>query len=145
MHAYAMDRQPRITRDDLAGLAPVAVPQSIPAPGRVWTALDWDLIQLGHKSADMDDRWHTYVEGRRLYIHRSWTGLGIYEAEFSPVPDGWQITAAIVEGDRSSYRRQDDDYESALLEALIDGVLLSSYDGPGHQHLARFRNERGIP
>src|SRR5690349_24775110 len=35
MHAYAMDRQPRITRDDLAGLAPVAVPQSIPAPGRV--------------------------------------------------------------------------------------------------------------
>jgi hypothetical protein len=133
LHAYAIDRQPRITRDDLGGLAPVAAPESIPPPGRVWSALDWDYIQLGHKSADMDDRWHAYVEGRRLYLHRSWTGLGVYEAEFGPVQDGWQITAAVVEGDRSSYRRQDDDYESALLEALVDGILLGSYDGPGYQ------------
>jgi hypothetical protein len=36
----------------------------------------------------------------------------------------------LLRGDRSSYRRQDDEFESALLEALIDGVLLGSYDGP---------------
>jgi hypothetical protein len=67
---------------------------------------------------------------------------GIYEADFGPVPGGWQITSAVVEGDRSSYRRQDDDYESALLEALIEGKLLGIFDGPGHQRLARARNER---
>jgi hypothetical protein len=78
-----------------------------------------------------------------LYLHRSWTGRGD-EADFGPVPGGWQITSAVVEGDRSSYRRHDDDYESALLEALIEGKLLGIYDGPGHQRLARARNERGM-
>jgi hypothetical protein len=143
-HAYVVDREPRVTRDDLGGLTPLAAPESIPPPERVWNEADWDLIQRGHKSADMDDKWHAYVEGRRLYLHRSWTGRGIYEAEFGPVPDGWRLTSAVVEGDRSSYRRQADDYESALLEALIDGKLLGIYDGPGHQRLARARNERGM-
>ena len=122
----------------------MAAPESIPPPERVWNEADWDLIQRGHKSADMDDKWHASVEGRRLYLHRSWTGRGIYEAEFGPVPDGWRITSAVVEGHSSSYRRQADDYESALLEALIDGKLLGIYDGPGHQRLARARNERGM-
>lgn len=134
----------RITRDDLRSLTPVAAPEDIPPPERVWSDEDWYLIRRGHKSADMDDKWHAYVEGQRLYLHRSWTGRGIYEAEFGQVPGGWQITSAVVAGDRGSYRRQDDEYESALLEALIDGKLLGTYDGPGHQRLARARMERGM-
>lgn len=67
--------------------------------------------------------------GEALYLHRSWTGRGIYEAEFGRVPDGWQITSAVVEADRPHYRRGDDAYESALLEALLDGELLGLDDG----------------
>jgi len=76
-----------------------------------------------------------------LYLHRSWTGRGIYEAEFVQVPGGWQIVAAVVEGDRGSYRRHQDDYETALLEALIDGRLLGVFDGPSHERLERIRAE----
>lgn len=139
-----MNTDSQVTRGDFRRLTPVAEPEDLPAPDRVWSDADWALIQRGHKSADMDDKWNAYVEGQRLYLHRSWTGLGVYEAEFGPVPGGWRIIAAVVTGDRDSYRRQDDEYESALLEALIDGKLLGNYDGLGHQRLARARQNRGM-
>jgi hypothetical protein len=88
----------------------------------------------------MDDRWHAFVEGGRLYLHRSWTGFGVYEAEFGRVPRGWQIASAVVEGDRDKYRWPDA-VESAQLEALIEGRLLGIYDGPGRQRLDRVRAE----
>jgi len=31
----------------------------------------------------MDDRWHAYVVDCRLYLHRSWTGYGVFEAQFA--------------------------------------------------------------
>lgn len=92
----------------------------------------------------MDDKWDALVEGHRLYLHRSWTGRGIYEAEFARVSGGWQMVATVVEGDRARYRRHPDDYESALLEALIDGKLLGVFDGSGHQRLGRIRAELGM-
>lgn len=142
MLGVVRDESP-VTRDDLSNLTSVAVPEGIPSPERVWSGTDWDTIRRGHKAADMDDRWHAYAEGQRLYLHRSWTGHGIYEAEFSQVPGGWRITSAVVEGDRSSYRRKDDHHESALLEALIEGLLLGTYNGSGHQRLALVK--RGKP
>jgi hypothetical protein len=81
----------------------------------------------------MDDKWDAYVEGQRLFLHRSWTGKGIYEAQFVREPDGWRISRAVVEGDQSSYRRQGDEYESALLEALIEGNLCGLAPGPGYR------------
>ena len=69
---------------------------------------------------------------------------GIYEAQFAQVPGGWRIIAAVVEGDRSSYRRHDDACDTTLLEAFIDGKLLGRYDGPGHERLARIRAELGM-
>lgn len=37
-----------------------------------------------------------------------------------------------------------DEYETALLEALIDGKLLGVFNGPGHQRLERIRGELGM-
>lgn len=138
-----VDSEAPIAPGNFRRLTPVSVPEDIPVPERCWSDQDWLRIRHGHKSVDMDDKWNAYVEAQRLFLHRSWTGRGIYEAQFVQAPDGWRISRAIVEGDRSSYRRQDDAYESALLEALIDSVLCDIYDGPGHQRLARVRAERG--
>jgi hypothetical protein len=140
----AMNDTPRLTRDDFRRLTPLAIAEAIPPPDRIWSDADWRLIGHGHKSADMDDKWNALAEEHRLYLHRSWTGRGIYEAEFAQVAGGWQIVAAVVEGNRGSYRRHEDAYETALLEALIDGKLLGVYDGPGHQRLARIRAELGM-
>jgi hypothetical protein len=93
----------------------------------MWTGQQWSMIRRGHRSRDMDDKWHAIVEDRRLYLHRSWTGIGVYEAQFEPAPGGWRITSAVVAGDHDSYRRRGDEYESALLETLIEAVPLGSW------------------
>jgi hypothetical protein len=55
---------------------------------------------------------------QQLYLHRSRTGMGVYQAQFAAVDGGWRITSAWVAGDHDSYRRRDDNFESAMLEAL---------------------------
>ena len=137
-----------ITREDMlrmkrGRLKPVSAPQGIPPPERFWSDRDWLLIQRGHRAADMDDKWDAFVEGQRLYLHRSWTGLGVYEAELARGPDGWRISGAVVESDSGRYKRREDAYESALLEVLVDWVLCRRPYGPGHQRLERIRAERG--
>ena len=52
--------------------------EAIPPPERVWTSRDSDLVQSCHKSRDMNDKWNALVERQRLYLYRSWTGMGIY-------------------------------------------------------------------
>ena len=47
---------------------------AIPAPERPWSRPEWERIEAGHLSQEMDDKWHGYVEKDRLYLHRSWTG-----------------------------------------------------------------------
>ncbi|HEY3734541.1 MAG TPA: hypothetical protein VGL63_11550 [Streptosporangiaceae bacterium] len=91
----------------------------------------------------MDDKWHAFVEERMLYLHRSWTGRGIYEAQFAGGASGWRISSAVVAGDRDSYRRGDDEYETALLEAVIESVLLGVHGGPGYTRWERARLDRG--
>lgn len=50
------------------------VAEAIPPPERAWSDADWRLIGQGHTSADMDGKWNAFVEGTKLYLHRSWTG-----------------------------------------------------------------------
>ncbi len=76
----------------------------------------------------MDDKWHAFVEAHRLFLHRSWTGRGLYEAQFTRGEDSWSITELLVCGDRSTYRRASDDYETLFVEAIIDYLLLGIRD-----------------
>jgi len=90
----------------------------------------------------MDDKWHAFVEDQRLYLHRSWTGRGVYEAQFAADAGGWRISSAVVAGDHDSYRRRGEEYESSLLEALIEWVLLGVQGGPGQRRWERARHNR---
>lgn len=135
----SVDGRSGLARGDFGILRPVPQPEVIPPPGRVWTSREWNLIRRGHRSQDMDDKWHAFVEDDRLYLHRSWTGMGVYEAEFAADASGWRIVRAVVAGDHDSYRRRGDEYESALLEAVIEWILLGVRDGPGHRRWQRAR------
>jgi hypothetical protein len=97
-------------------------------------------IRRGHRSRDMDDRWDAVVEGNRLYLHRSWTGYGVYEAQFDQSNGGWRIREAVVAADGSTNRRGSDAYESLIMEWLIGGVLLDRWDD---QLWQRIRQHRG--
>jgi len=109
------------------GLSPLSEPEAIPAPTRRWSEEEWRRIRLGHRSNEMEDKWNAFVDEHRLFFHRSWTGFGIYEADFARDGDEWVITAARVTGDPDVYARSTDGYETLMLEALIGGKLLDRW------------------
>ena len=96
-----------------------------------------DHIQLGYIPEMMEEKWFIFMEGNRLFAHRSWTGLGVYEATFAPVDGGYVINSAVVTGDRSEYERSSDQDESLILEMLVAGHLLDELppaSGPAGQN-----------
>ncbi|GAA3033934.1 hypothetical protein FHS39_002381 [Streptomyces olivoverticillatus] len=122
-----MPSDERMTRSSFSGhIQPIAVPRPMPLlPHRIWSDEDWERIQLGYCSRDMDEKWDVFTEGSVVFLHRSWTGHGIFQATFAPADEGgWQITAAVVERDRRRYRGDDDEYNCLMLELLISAVVL---------------------
>src|ERR1700732_4511428 len=76
--------EPVVGRDQVPRFAPVTLPEAVPPPPRRWPGDEWALIRRGHRAQDMDDKWNALVEDDRLFLHRSWTGRGIYEAPRGP-------------------------------------------------------------
>ena len=63
-----------------------------------------------------------------MFLHRSWTGRGIYEVQFARSENGWFITELLVSGDRDRYRRASDACEALTVEVIIDSVSLEQRD-----------------
>jgi hypothetical protein len=120
--------EPITTRDRLGALTPVRYPQVLPVPGRMWTAQEWDRIRRGFRTRHPRGRWNAVVEHDRLFLFRHGTGVGIYEAQFSPIGDGWSITELIMCGDPAVHRRDTDEAHALHVEALIDSQLLDAWD-----------------
>ncbi|MER6571427.1 hypothetical protein ABT288_35940 [Streptomyces sp. NPDC001093] len=94
-------------------------------PDRVWTDEDWDRIRRGYRARDMDEKWNVFVEGDVLFMHRSWTGHGVYEATFAPAPGGGRrIASAVAEADRERYRSRGDEYDCLMMELVISAIVL---------------------
>lgn len=75
----ARERVPRSSFSDR--LQPVAVPHSLAVlPERVWSVEERERIQLDYRSRDVDEKWDVFAEDDVVFLHRSWTGNGIYEA-----------------------------------------------------------------
>jgi hypothetical protein len=102
-------------------LAPIIAPRALPPPEGAWNDEQWARLQAGMYPRSMDYRWCSYLIGHRLFLHRSWTGEGIFEAEFAPVNGGWHvITAAVESGHTNSYVDRPDSELSNLLRRVID-------------------------
>ena len=131
-----------VRRDQFTRLVPVMAPEAVPPPQRRWPDEQWASVCRGHRARDMDDKWLAFVEDDRLFLHRSWTGRGVYEAQFARDGDGWFITELIVSGDRGFYRRASDAYEAVFVEAIIDGVLLGRWDTDAWSRLRSMPREQ---
>lgn len=127
-----------ISRRSFSGrLQPISVPYPLPIlPNRVWSDEDWQRIQCGRLSRDMDEKWDIFAEGDTVFLHRSWTGNGVFAATFGPVGGGWRIAEALVERDPKRYRVADDDYDCVLLELVLSDYLLG---GCSEELRVRFR------
>jgi hypothetical protein len=119
-----------ITRAQLGTLTRVTQPVRLPPPSRVWSDEEWRRITCGHRSRGPDDRWHAVVEERRLFLHRSSTGCGIYEVQFESRGEGRRIVELLMCGDADVHRRGSDEAHVLHVEAIIDSVLLGVWDSP---------------
>ncbi|SEP41194.1 hypothetical protein [Amycolatopsis saalfeldensis] len=121
-----MTADPPLTRDSFRRVQPITTPRPMPQlPDRVWTDEDWDRIRRGYRSRDMDEKWNVFCEGDVLFMHRSWTGHGIYEASFARVPEGGRkIASAVVESDGKRYRSKGDEHDRLMLELVISAIVL---------------------
>lgn len=91
---------------------------------RTFLPQDYERIKHGLVPQEMEDKWFMYFEGEWLYIHRSWTGLCIYQVRLEPAAAGYRVAEAWVNQDPQQYRPADDNYEAQFLLWLIDCLLL---------------------
>ena len=54
---------------------------------------DVEVLKLGFKPFNMDDRWFTYYEGGRLYCYRSWSGLCMFVVTLNSDSNEQYVTA----------------------------------------------------
>ena len=52
-----------------------------------------ECLRFGHIPQEMEDKWFWYMEGNKLYAHRSWTGHCIFILTFREGSDTILVTA----------------------------------------------------
>jgi hypothetical protein len=76
----------------------------------------------------VDDRGLCMVEGRRLLLYRSMSGLCMFEADFVTSPFGWVINRLVVDESIYLVGPGTDSWESIMFEHIIANLLLKKFD-----------------
>jgi hypothetical protein len=84
----------------------------------------WDRILHGSIPDVMEDKWFIYEEDYWLYIHRSWTGIGIFKAHFSVQDESIVLDEAYVDADALGENLIRKEKYADFLYWLIDRFLL---------------------
>ena len=116
----------RVTRSSFADrLERISSPRALPTvPDRIWSTAEWELIQRGYRSHDMDEKWDAFVEGEVLFLHRSWTGLGAFEVTFGAAPGGRRIIRIDKNGALKSSPGPQDEIDLVLVELVVSSIIL---------------------
>lgn len=74
-------------------------------------------LKCGHIPREMEDRWFSYYEDDKLYIHRSWSGNCIYVVSFNTLTNRHKV---IVNRDDNQYGCTDINEDIESLNSLLD-------------------------
>lgn len=85
-------------------VSPIRAPVAIPPPNMLISREDMQAIAAGYAPMDMNDKWFAFMDDNRLFLHRSWTGYGIYEVRFAAKESGFVATSAWIESDPGRQR-----------------------------------------
>src|SRR5689334_4175929 len=114
-----MVTDPSMHRRKRPRLVPIIAPRPLSSPEGSWDNDQWTRLLGGMYPRGMDYRWCSYLIDHRLFLHRSWTGQGIFEAEFASTDNGWTVIAALVEsGHVNSYADRPDPELTELLRRV---------------------------
>ncbi len=83
------------------------------------TETEMEKLRKGHIPQEMEDKWFSYFEDGKLYIHRSWSGLCVFIVEF--YEDKMSVT---VNRDPKQFKSDDLEQDKNLVYGLMHGVLL---------------------
>lgn len=90
-----------------------------------FTSEEFDEIKKGLVPAQMEDKWFIYCENEELYMHRSWTGVCVYQTSITPSEKGTFILSSFKANASASKYPMEAPYHTKLFEYLIDRLLLS--------------------
>lgn len=119
--------EPRRTRPAEAGdqaTTPMpALHVDIPVDRR-FSAEEMERVRLGVLPDQMEDKWFIYWDDGRLHMHRSWTGMCIYIAQFTEDDAGWRMVSLRANRDPDQYSQPDDAEDAAMAMFVINVVVL---------------------
>lgn len=84
---------------------------------RKFTAEGMNKLSFGHIPSEMEDRWFSYMENNRLFIHRSWSGNCIFILTF---PRHGKKIKVTVNRDQNQYACTDVEEDKTELNSLLD-------------------------
>ncbi len=88
-------------------------------------------IRRGFHPTVMEQKWFLVFTNDRLRMHRSWTGILIYDVGFAfDAKGGARVTEVVVNREPREYGCTDDREDATLIEAIIRGHLLEPLDAP---------------
>jgi hypothetical protein len=103
----------------------VALVDGVEVPYRsAFSAREFERIKCGLIPKDMEDKWFIYYEAPHLFLHRSWTGQGVYRLTFDEKADEALSIEALCAKDVLS--RSTPAYHARLVHWLIHNLLLGA-------------------
>ena len=97
---------------------------------RTYSAAEFQRICEGYIPQEMEDKWFSYYEEPWLYLHRSWTGFGIYQVRFEPTAEGGgEVVEVLVSRDPEQYKETDNAVDSRWVAFLLDEYAGRETDG----------------
>ena len=91
----------------------------------------------------MDEKWDVFVENRVAFLHRSWTGNGVFEASFSPAGAGGHISAAKTSSERA--RTVCAELSRVLLELVLSTIVVGEPTAGLRAELVKLSSPPGRP
>jgi hypothetical protein len=104
---------------------------------RTYSADEYARLKEGHIPEEMEDKWFAFYEEPWLYLHRSWTGFGIFQVRFERVGKGGRVAESLASRDPEQYTSTDDTGDSLLLALLLDQFAGRETEGALEQYLAQ--------
>lgn len=129
--ALSYKEHPNVQPEDLHELKPMPQRQITLRPTLRFSAEEMVKIRRGFYPTVMEQKWFLYFTGNRLRMHRSWTGILIYDVGFDLNPDGSaRVTDVVVNRESREYGNTDDREDLRLMEEVIRGHLLHPLEEP---------------
>lgn len=127
----AYNEHPNVQPEDWQELKAMPERQTVLYPKLWFNPDEMVKIRRGFFPTVMEQKWFLYFTGDRLRMHRSWTGIQIFDVGFAFDPKGGAyVTDVVVNRENREYSNTDDDEDLKLLEEIIRYHLLQPLEEP---------------